>query len=298
MRGPTELRAGWRLCIFLAIDFALIKVCNPILPLLSTDDSVLYLLRDAIGLFACFLATWTMGYIEGRTITQYGLPWRGMFRGHFWLGILLGFASITALLMLMRLAGVLDFGTIALHGAEVGKWAAVYAFVFVLVALKEEFFNRGYVLFTLTTGIGFWPAAIVSSAVFAYGHYGNSAEDAIGLVNAAGFGLLACLLLRRMGSLWMPIGLHVAFDWGETYFYGVPDSGHVLPGHLFTASAFGPAWLSGGSVGPEGSVPCSVVIALLGLIGVLGLRQVKYPSKAQPAPMRHEVLVTQPRKNK
>lgn len=53
LRGPTDLRAGWRLCIFLAIDFALLKVFNQVLPLLSADDSVLYLLRDAAGLLAC-----------------------------------------------------------------------------------------------------------------------------------------------------------------------------------------------------------------------------------------------------
>jgi membrane protease YdiL (CAAX protease family) len=69
-------------------------------------------------------------------------------------GILLGFASITALLTIMRLADVLHFGNIVFHGAEAGKWAVVYALVFILVALKEEFFNRGYLLFTLTTGIG------------------------------------------------------------------------------------------------------------------------------------------------
>ena len=55
-----------------------------------------------------------------------------------------------------------------------------------------------------------------------YSHRGNAGEEWIGLFNAALFGLLACFLLRRTGNLWMPIGLHMAFDWGETYLYGVP----------------------------------------------------------------------------
>lgn len=93
-----------------------------------------------------------MGCIEGRTIAQYGLPWREMFRGRFWQGVLLGFASITALLTSMRLADALHFGNIVLHGVEAGKWAVVYGLVFILVALKEEFFNRGYLLFSLTWG--------------------------------------------------------------------------------------------------------------------------------------------------
>ncbi|HJW96110.1 MAG TPA: hypothetical protein VJ901_21055 [Thermoanaerobaculia bacterium] len=46
------------------------------------------------------------------------------------------------------------------------------------------------------------------------------------------------------------------------YFYGVADSGAVTPGHLLDTSMSGPAWLSGGSVGPEGSILCTLLIAI------------------------------------
>jgi hypothetical protein len=48
--------------------------------------------------------------------------------------------------------------------------------------------------------------------------------------------------------------MHAAFDFGETFLYSVPDSGMVLPGHLSDATLHGPAWLTGGTVGPEASV--------------------------------------------
>jgi CAAX protease family protein len=60
--------------------------------------------------------------------------------------------------------------------------------------------------------------------------------------------------VRRTGSLWFAVGMHAAFDFGETFFYSVPDSGMVLPGHLSDATLHGPTWLTGGSVGPEASV--------------------------------------------
>jgi len=63
------------------------------------------------------LASWIMGRIEGRTIADYGLPGRRMFGGQFWQGVLLGLASITGLLVAMRVVGVFYFGGIALHGA-------------------------------------------------------------------------------------------------------------------------------------------------------------------------------------
>ena len=278
--GPSELRAGWRLCIFLSIVIALINATNLIFGWLlhGADQTTLFLVFQVINFLIFLFASWVMGRIEGRTIADYGLPWRKMFRVQFWQGVLLGLATITGLLVAMRVAGVFYFGSIALRGAEVWKWATIYGFVFILVALREEFRARGYGLFTLSTGIGFWPAAIISAAYFGYSHHLNSGEDWIGLFNAGAFGLLACLLLRRTGNLWMPIGLHMAFDWGETYLYGVADSGQKLPGHLLDSSSSGPAWLSGGTVGPEGSVLCTLLIVVVWLICARWLREVKYPS--------------------
>jgi len=280
--GPSELRAGWRLCIFLAIVVALINANNLLVRrvLHDADGATLFLVREVTDFLIFLLASWIMSRMERRTIADYGLPWRASFRVQFWQGVLLGFGSITALLLAMRVVGVFYFGRIALHGFAIWMWAAVYALVFILVALKEEFRARGYGLFTLSAGIGFWPAAILSAAYFGYSHHGNSGEDWIGLLNAGAFGLLACFLLRTTGNLWMPIGLHTAFDWGETYFYGVADSGQTLPGHLLNSSSSGPAWLSGGTVGPEGSLLCTLLIVMVWLLCAVWLRQVRYPNLA------------------
>jgi CAAX protease family protein len=283
--NPRELRAGWRLLLFIAAVTALISAENFIVARLlpHADDTTLFLIREVVDFLILVFVAWIMGRRERRTIADYGLPWPRMFRAQFWQGALLGFASITALLVAMRLVGVFYFGTIALHGLDIWKWATIYGLVFVLVALREEFRSRGYGLYTLSAGIGFWPAAILWSAFFGYSHHGNSGEAWIGLFNAGLFGLLACFLLRRTGDLWMPIGLHVTFDWGETYFYGVPDSGQVLPGHLLNSHSAGPAWLSGGTVGPEGSVLCTLMVIVVWLICAAWLREVKYP-KDGPSP--------------
>ena len=56
--------------------------------------------------------------------------------------------------------------------------------------------------------------------------------------------------------------MHAAWDWGETYFYSVPDSGQMAQGHLLNSSLHGARWLAGGSVGPEGSVFVFLVLVL------------------------------------
>jgi hypothetical protein len=104
-----------------------------------------------------------MGRIERRTFADFGLPWRRAFGRRFWQGACFSFVSMSLLFATMRLAGVFSFGAIALHGSDVWKYGAAWAVLLFLGALLEDFLYRGYLLFTLTTGIGFWPAAIATS---------------------------------------------------------------------------------------------------------------------------------------
>jgi membrane protease YdiL (CAAX protease family) len=281
----NKLHAFRNLCLFLLL----------VLPLLYGGDflirqflqgagvAALFFVREIRILLTFLFAAWIMGRIEGSSIAQYGLPWRLRFCGRFWMGALLGFVSLTCLLMAMRLIGVFHFGTLALRGTDISKWALLYLLVFILVAITEEFGARGYALHVLTRIAGFWPAAILTAMVFAYVHIGNSGENWIGLANVGLFGLLACLLIRRTGNLWMPIGLHMAWDWGETFFYGVANSGRTYPGQLMNSAGLGPSWLSGGSVGPEGSVVCTLLMILCWVLCSIWLREVNYPQVANAA---------------
>jgi membrane protease YdiL (CAAX protease family) len=173
-----------------------------------------------------------------------------------------GFASITLLLAAMYGLRVFDLGHLAMHGVRIVKFAAFWGMFFLLVGFFEDFLFRGYSQFTLTRAIGFWPAALFLSCLFGWTHRGNQGEQWMGLLAAAAIGLFFCLTLRRTGNLWFAVGFHAAWDWGETFVYSVPDSGTLFPGHLLKSSFHGPRWLTGGSVGPEGSMLCFVVIAL------------------------------------
>ena len=105
-------------------------------------------------------------------------------------------------------------------------------------------------------------------------HLANPGEDKIGALSVFVIGMFFCLTLRRTGNLWFAVGLHAAFDWGETFLYSVPDSGFVAPGHLLNSSFHGRAWLTGGSVGPEGSLMAFAVVGLAAF-----LFAVVYPAK-------------------
>lgn len=131
--NARELRAGWRLFIFLAIVSALLAVNNVAVRRLPHigNGTAMYLFRETMRFFVFVLASWIMGRMEHRTIADYGLPGRNMFRAQFWQGALLGFAAITGLLVALRIAGVFHFAGIALHGAEVWKWGTIWLLIFV-----------------------------------------------------------------------------------------------------------------------------------------------------------------------
>jgi uncharacterized protein len=285
--GPNGIRAGWRLVIFitsvcvLLAGFTMLTLAlnhgKPPHPQFTPQST---LLSEGLLFFVVLFASWLMSKMEMRSIADYGLPPRRAFGGQFWQGAAIGFASITVLLASMRATGVFHFGALGLHGAGIWKYGALWGVAFLFVGFFEEFGFRGYALFTLTTGMTFWPAAIFMSALFGLVHHSNPGESWIGSLTAGAVGLLFCLMLRRTGDLWMPIGFHAAWDWSESYFYGVPDSGIVSQGHLFNASFSGPAWLTGGTVGPEGSSLCIALLVILWIIIALWLREVKYPNPA------------------
>jgi hypothetical protein len=234
------------------------------------------MLEEFAVLVAAVVPAIVLARVERRPWGAYGLPLRRALGKLFWLGAAWGFAAITLLLGLMYGLRVFDLGHLALHGARIVKFGLFWSAMFLLIGLFEEFLLRGYSQFALTRLIGFWPSALLLSCTFGLMHLSNAGEQWIGLAAAAVIGLFFCLTLRRTGNLWFAVGFHAAWDWGETFFYSVPDSGTLFPGHLLKSSFHGPRWLTGGMVGPEGSILCFVVIAALWAAFAKMYPEVKY----------------------
>src|ERR1700730_360903 len=262
------LRAGWRLLLYVAfvVGFFLgLKMLS--MQFWKSTPGVFSLrnlfLAEVIGFVSAFGAAVLMSFIEHRPIGLYGLPVRGAFGKLFWQGCLVGLLEISLLIGLIYAFGGYSFGRLALHGAALIHWGALWAICFVFVGLFEEFLFRGYTLFTLGSGLGFWPAALLLSLLFAAVHLQNSGEGRIGVAGVFLVGLLLCFTVRRTGSLWFAVGMHDSVDFGETLRYFAPDSGMLFPGHLSSATLHGPSWLTGGTPGPEASLFDFVILVIL-----------------------------------
>jgi CAAX protease family protein len=276
--GPEGLRAGWGLAFYVAMYYLLQFVADRWAGSVQLGGEGLWsmMLEEFAILVAAVVPALLLWRVEGRAWGSYGLPGRIAFGKLFWVGTVWGFAGITLLMAAMYGLRVFDLGHLAMHGARILRFAVFWAAFFLLVGFFEEFLLRGYSLFTLTRAAGFWPAAMLLSCMFGVIHLSNVGEDWAGLLAVAAIGFFFCLTLRRTGSLWFAVGFHAAWDWGETFFYSVPDSGTLFPGHLLKSSFHGPRWLTGGPVGPEGSVLCFIVIGVAWVAFARAYPEVRY----------------------
>src|SRR5713226_6307647 len=273
--GTNGLRAGWRLLIFLAVLISCLLGFREVVVHIPTLTRMVQPLREgrlvvSAALVAEFqfvlsllIAVSVMSRIKRHSLGDYGLPARDAFGRYFWQGVAWGLLAATCVMMLIFAVGGFSFGGVALHGRALVAYGVAWAIVFLMVGFFEEFLFRGYLQFTLTTAIGFWPSAILLSIVFGFVHLGSLGESWMGGLTAGLFGLFLCSTLRRTGNLWFALGLHASFVYGETFIYSVPNSGFPSYGHLLNSTLHGPRWLTVGSVGPEASMVMFVVLAIL-----------------------------------
>lgn len=286
--GRSGLQAGWRVLIFavmvltLLASFVIIRNggVEGFREARKNAGQVAVtpwlMIKSELGAFALVcLAAIIMAKVEKRKFGVYGLSLHRRLGREFGIGWLAGFLALSATLLgIFALHGFRITG-LALHGTAIVSAIALWAAAFLLAGLFEEFLCRGYLQYTLASGMGFWPAAFLMSGMFAFGHIFNSRETPAGVLSVVGFGLLFCLFLRRTGTLWLAVGFHAAWDFGQT-FYGVPDSG-MLPYHNVFQSAFsGPLWLTGGVVGPEASVFTPLALLIVALIFSRFCRENRY----------------------
>lgn len=266
--GPEGLYPGTRWLIYLAMGALVMLLFGAVMHFVQPRNEPVWwpMVTEASMLLAAIVPGFAMARLEGVPFGTFGLPARDAFRRNFWVGALWGIASLTVLMLALRVAGAFTFGTLALHGGRIAKFAAYYAIFFLMTGFFEEFLLRGYSQWVLAKGMRFWPTAALLSVTFGALHGSNPGEAKTGLVAVVVIGFFFCLTLRRTGNLWWAVGFHMSWDWSESFLYSVPDSGNMAHGHLLNSSLHGPAWLTGGTVGPEGSYLIFVLLTAMWVV--------------------------------
>jgi uncharacterized protein len=278
--SPREMRINiliWGLIAILGPSLVFIVLKRWVSMGSQTLEIGAMLPREVVQMFLVLIGSIVVARREGVGLGQYGLPGRGTFGARYWEGAVWGFVALSALIGMLIGLGTFHLDSVALVRSSALAYGLGWGVAFTVLAIWEEFFFRGYLMYAISRRAGFWVAAGAMSIGFGVAHLGNHGETVFGIAQVVLFGLFACFALRRTGSLWFPIGYHAAWDWAQTYFYGTPDSGLLGVGHYLNSSVTGPSWLSGGTGGPEGSVLCVVVLGLSALAVHLRFPRVQFP---------------------
>ena len=261
--GPDGLRAGWRFLLFaLGIELGALVVEEPLAQVLARYFAInlrelsapALLIREFVFCLSVFLVTGIAALAERRRVDSYGLPIEQAFGKFFWKGMLAGLLVVLFMAGAMILSGAMVLHGLALHGSDLAMFTLLWFVANILIGLSEEYTFRGYGLQSLWRGAGFWPAALITTAIFAGDHLEKPGENAMDIGMIFFLGFILCLSVRKTGSLWWPVGWHAGFDFGQLFLIGTRNGGQTPVGRLFNVTFPGPAWLNGGELGTEASV--------------------------------------------
>jgi len=220
-------------------------------------------------LLALLLAGYgAMGYVFQRQRTplkSMGLIRRSTAGGEFGAGAAFGWGAMVVCVLPMAVIG----------GFTITFWTSPRQFgglvldvvVLLVAALAEEVIFRGYPFQRLIDGVGPVMATLVASAVFAIRHLGNPDSSLASTLVTVLAGWLLAMAYLRTRALWLPWGLHFAWNASMGILFGLPISGLRMFSPVISTNPHGPLWLTGDGYGPEGSAVAAVV--LLGSLGVL-----------------------------
>lgn len=286
-----HLRSGWRLAIF-AVAFLICTLLSQVLLLAGLTVVLHRSIADlansswsfVAGHGSILISATLVGWACGRLLEELPFTALGCSRHPGWLknlgiGSALGAASLFLAALLATATRGIHFRFDPAGARPIGQTLAVSLLLFLFVAAAEEILFRGYPLQTLTRARLAWLGVLLTSVPFAAVHLNNpNAVPGFTFVNTALAGVWLAVAYLRTRSLWLPIGLHWAWNWTQASLLGLPVSGiqRIAPAPLLQAMNAGPDWLTGGAYGIEGGAACTVAL----LISTLVIWRVKLFSAA------------------
>jgi membrane protease YdiL (CAAX protease family) len=253
-----------RIVLFMLMAFLIGRAMHWLLPYkalkpdaaLAVTGAELWL-RALRSLVPTVLAYWLLvRFVEGRRVSELA-PRKAL--SHSGVGWLVGMG-----LLLLAAAAMAAVGAYRVQGINTGAYLLGPLVVLgLLPGITEEIIARGLLFRVVEDGLGTWIALVFSALMFGAGHLANPNAT---LWSSAAIAIEAGLLLGMAyawtRSLWFCMGLHAAWNFTQGPLLGIPVSGFDVTG-LLTSTTQGPALLSGGEFGAEGSILTVIICVTL-----------------------------------
>lgn len=274
-----RIRSFWRALIFLIGSFVVLGGAvgglRALLAILLGKAAANQLLSNDVTGFIIqatltFFVMLGAGYLAGNLMET--LPFKALgvsphkgWRRDFLIGSVIGGASLVLATLLAAVGGVSLKFNLATAPVGVLKTVTLSLIGFIWFAWAEEMWFRGYALQTLVRAGYVLVGLILTSVPFALVHLDNpNVSLAFTFANTTLAGVWLGLAYWRTRSLWLPLGVHWAWNWMMGAVLGLPVSGitDLTPHPLLETRLAGPAWLTGGTYGIEGGAACTIALVL------------------------------------
>jgi uncharacterized protein len=276
--SPNEprLRAGWRLLIHTIALIALVFLITiPVVivaqvlvaagvidaDVLAATESgefknpVMTMILSLASLIGIVLATWVARrFLDRRSFASLGLHSNknaltdllfGIGLGALLMGLIYAFESVMGWLTFEGWAWDFDPASAVISGLLLAM------LLYLSVGIQEELMSRGYHLQNLWAGLNLPLALLISSGVFAALHLGNPDASWISTLGIFVAGAFLAFGYLRTRELWIPIGLHIGWNFFQGTIFGFPVSGTKEGFHLIHHMVEGPILITGAGFGPE-----------------------------------------------
>ena len=290
--SPDEprLRAGWRLLlqtilmvfiggclsiflggILLLLDPSILTSPGSVSPLVM----LLSLLAEAFAVtVSIFLAR---RFLDKRSIESLGLKLDSWTLIDILAGIGITLLQMGLIYLIMSGLGWVTFQGFAWQFdpfSVVLTNTLLFFVIFIFVGWTEELLCRGYQLQTIASGTNLFWGVVLSSAIFGVLHIFNPGANWASTLGIFLAGLFFAYAYIRTRQLWLPIGMHLGWNFFEGVVFGFPVSGlDIYP--LMRIQVQGPELWTGGNFGPEAGlivIPALIVGAILIYVYTLNQR--------------------------
>ena len=199
--------------------------------------------------------------------------------GHLGLGLLIGGLFFVVVVGVMWLSGCCSLAPVGFQW----RVQCVEFTCFLTVAVGEEVIFRGVLFRWMDERWNMVAALIVSALLFGIVHiFNDGATWWSSLAIAIEAGLLLGLAYKWSGTLWLPIGIHWAWNYVQGNVFGFSVSGMPVDNSMFRTATSGPDIITGGAFGPEASILSVVLGATLSALFIWKMKRTALPEDKQP----------------
>ena len=264
--NPEEnrLRAGWRILITTLIIISFLIVFSLFVQSRTT-------LMAGLAVIVLFVLLFSSSVIDNRPFGEFGFRMTVGWLGNFIVGNFLAILSITLIVAVQAGAGWLTINiatTDILNRSLLFEITNMFILMFA-ISIWEEAYFRGYLITNLKEGLrlsetgknrAILTAIILAAFIFGIAHANNPNATILSIFNISVAGIVLAYPYIKTGSMALPVGMHLSWNFFQGSVFGLPVSGVEMQEAIVTTTVTGPDLITGGLFGPEG-----------GLLGLAGL---------------------------